>query len=58
MRNDLIEKYPELESILNELAGAISTEQMAELTYQVDVAGRSVDDVAKEFLVNLGLIVE
>lgn len=58
VRNDLIEKYPELESILNELAGAISTEQMAELTYQVDVAGRSVDDVAKEFLVNLGLIVE
>ena len=58
VRNDLIEKYPELESILNELAGAISTEQMAELTYQVDVAGRSVDDVTKEFLVNLGLIVE
>ena len=58
VRNDLIEKYPELESILNELAGAISTEQMAELTYQVDVAGRSVDDVAKEFLVNLGLIAE
>lgn len=58
VRNDLIEKYPELESILNELAGTISTEQMAELTYQVDVAGRSVDDVAKEFLVNLGLIAE
>lgn len=58
VRNDLIEKYPELESILNELAGAISTEQMAELTYQVDVAGRSVDDVAKEFLVNLGVIAE
>lgn len=58
VRNDLIEKYPGLESILNELAGAISTEQMAELTYQVDVAGRSVDDVAKEFLVNLGLIAE
>ena len=47
-----------MRSILNELAGAISTEQMAELTYQVDVAGRSVDDVAKEFLVNLGLIAE
>lgn len=58
VRNDLIEKYPELESILNELAGAISTEQMAELTYQVDVEGRSVDDVAKEFLVNLDLIEE
>ena len=58
VRNDLIEKYPEIESILNELSGAISTEQMAELTYQVDVEGRSVDDVAKEFLVNLDLIEE
>lgn len=58
VRNNLIEKYPELESILNELSGAISTEQMAELTYQVDVEGRSVDDVAKEFLVNLDLIEE
>ena len=56
VRNDTLEKYPELEGILNELGGKISTEQMAELTYQVDVVGRTVDDVAREFLVSIGLL--
>ena len=56
MRQDVLEQHPELEGILNQLAGRIPTEQMAELTYQVDVLGRTVDDVAKEFLVNQGLL--
>ena len=30
---------------------------MADLTYQVDVEGRMVDDVAREFLISLGLLV-
>ena len=41
---------------MNLLAGKIPTEQMAELTYQVDVMGRTVDEVAHEFLVQLGLL--
>ena len=41
---------------MNQLAGRIPTEQMAELTYQVDVLGRTVDDVAREFLVDQGLL--
>ena len=56
VREDVLEKYPELEGILNQLAGEIPTEQMAELTYQVDVLGRTVDDVAREFLVSQGLL--
>ena len=56
VREDVLEKYPELEDILNQLAGKIPTEQMAELTYQVDVAGRTVDDVAREFLISTGLL--
>ncbi len=56
VREDVLEKYPELEGILNQLAGKIPTEQMAELTYQVDVLGRTVDDVAREFLVDQGLL--
>ena len=36
--------------------GNISTEEMAEMTYQVDVMGRTVDDVAQEFLVSKGLL--
>ena len=56
VREDVLEKYPELEGILNQLAGEIPTEQMAELTYQVDVRGRTVDDVAREFLLSQGLL--
>ena len=56
VRDDLLEKSPEVADILNQLAGKIPTEQMAELTYQVDVEGRTVDEVAREFLVSLGLL--
>ena len=60
VRNDTFERFaeeaPQLEEILNLLAGSISTEQMAELTYQVDVVGRTVDEVAHEFLVSLDLL--
>ena len=56
VREDILEQYPELENILEQLTGKISTDQMAELTYQVDVVGRTVDDVAREFLTGLGLL--
>lgn len=62
VRNDTFEKFaetaPELEGVLNQLAGQISNEDMVEMTYQVDVLGRSVDDVAEEFLLMRGLISE
>ena len=56
VRQDLLDQYPEVAEILNLLAGKIPTEQMAELTYQVDVMGRTVDEVAQDFLVQLGLL--
>ena len=56
VRGDLLERYPEVEGILEQLTGNISTEQMTQLTYQVDVEGRTVDEVAHEFLVSLGLL--
>ena len=58
VRGDLLEKYPEVEPILEQLTGRISTEQMTELTYQVDVEGRTVDEVAHDFLVSQGLLAE
>ena len=58
IRQDILEIHPEVEGILNQLAGRISTEMMAELTYQVDVEGRTVDDVAYKFLIQLGLLNE
>lgn len=60
VRNDTFERFketaPQLEDILNELAGQISNDDMVEMTYQVDVEGRSVDEVARAFLVERGLL--
>ena len=60
MREDVFERFadaaPDLEAVLNLLAGQISNDDMVEMTYQVDVMGRTVDDVAREFLVARGLI--
>ena len=56
MRKDTLEKYPELEEILNKLAGQISAEEMSRMNYQVNVDKRSASEVAHEYLVNKGLI--
>ncbi len=62
VREDTFERFadvaPNLEELLNTLAGQISNDDMVEMTYQVDVEGRSVDDVAREFLAEHGLISE
>lgn len=60
VREDVFERFadaaPNLEEVLNLLAGQISNDDMVEMTYQVDVMGRTVDDVAREFLVSRGLL--
>ncbi len=60
VREDVFERYaeeaPNLEEVLNMLSGVFTTEDMVDMTYQVDVEGRSVDDVAREALVSRGLI--
>ena len=58
--DDLFERFaetaPELPEVLALLEGQISNDDMVEMTYQVDVQGRSVDDVAHEFLTARGLL--
>ncbi len=56
IRNATMEKHPELEGLLNELAGLIDDPTMVELNYLVDVEGKSIDSVAKGFLEGKGLI--
>ena len=52
-RNATLEKYPELKTVLNTLAGAIDDKTIQELNYQVDVEKRTVEEVAAEFLKQL-----
>ncbi len=56
VRNDLLEKHPELEEILNKLSGKITEEKMIDLNYQVDEEGKTPEEVAHNFLVEENLI--
>ncbi|HEL2423712.1 TPA: ABC transporter permease/substrate-binding protein [Streptococcus suis] len=51
-----LEQYPELEQALGVLAGKISTEEMTQMNYAVDVEGKSAEQVAKEYLEREGLL--
>ena len=56
MKEALLKKHPELEGILNQLAGKITAEQMSQMNYQVGVEGKSANQVARDFLVKEGVI--
>lgn len=55
-RNEIVDNYPEVSDILDSLVGLVSTEQMSELIRQVDIVGRSTEEVAVEFLQEQGLL--
>ena len=58
VRQEVLDEYADqgLEQVMNLLEGRISNEQMAQMTYQVDVEGRDVNEVARNFLVEQGLL--
>jgi len=56
IRNQTLEKYPEITNILNRLGGNISTKTMQKLNFEVDEKGRKVENVARDFLTSAGLI--
>lgn len=51
IRREVLQKYPELEDVLNQLAGKINDSIMTELNYRVDYLKQSPAKVAKDFLV-------
>ncbi|MGT2829093.1 ABC transporter permease/substrate-binding protein [Streptococcus hillyeri] len=56
LKKELLDKYPELEKVLNRLAGKISESDMSEMNYQVDVKGKPAAEVAHTYLVENGFI--
>ena len=62
VREDLFERYsevaPNLEVVLNKLGGQFTNEIMTDLTYAVDVDGKSEEEVARSFLIEKALISE
>jgi osmoprotectant transport system permease protein len=51
VRNDALQKYPEIETVLNLLSGKINDSIMTELNYEVDYLKQSPENVARNFLV-------
>ena len=58
VRMAALEEYPELEEVLKGLAGQISEEEMLAMNAEVDVDQEVASDVAREFLLEKGLIEE
>lgn len=58
MTTDIYEKYPEIEEIFEPLAELLDSDTMRALNYQVDIEDRNETDVAREFLIENGLIEE
>lgn len=49
VRNDILEKYPEIADILNKVSAELDTETMIALNAKVDIEKQEYEDVAKEF---------
>lgn len=47
---EILEKYPELVTTINQLGGKISTSEIQKMNYQVDNQSQPVEDVVREWL--------
>lgn len=56
IKQDVLDKYPEIEEILNSLNSKLTDEVMQELNWEVDGNKREYSEVAKEYLKNTNLI--
>ncbi|WP_207369237.1 osmoprotectant update ABC transporter permease/substrate-binding subunit OpuFB [Heyndrickxia coagulans] len=56
LRQETVDKYPEIVPALNKLAGKITNTQMQKMNYEVGVKGKKAEDVARAFLVKEGLL--
>jgi osmoprotectant transport system permease protein len=55
VRNEVLEKYPELAPVLNMLAGRINDSIMTDLNFRVEYLNQSPEKCARDFLVAQGL---
>ncbi|CDZ99725.1 Glycine betaine/carnitine/choline transport system permease protein OpuCB [Metalysinibacillus saudimassiliensis] len=56
LRQETLEQYPELEDILQQLAGKVTDEEMRKMNYAVNVDDANPRDVARDFLQQQGLL--
>lgn len=58
MTTDIHEEYPEIEEIFEPLEEVLDSETLSELNYQVDIDKKNEEEVARNFLIDQGLIDE
>lgn len=56
VRQELLDSNPEVRDVLNSLASSLDDARMTELNYQADEEGKEIEDLAREFLIEEGLI--
>ncbi|MHA6259882.1 glycine betaine ABC transporter substrate-binding protein [Sporosarcina sp. CAU 1771] len=56
VRQETLKKFPDLEKTLNSLAGKITEEDMLKMNARVDLDKDKPEDVARDFLIEKGLI--
>ncbi|HIH72094.1 MAG TPA: glycine/betaine ABC transporter substrate-binding protein, partial [Thermococcaceae archaeon] len=55
-KKEFADKYPEVVEVLKKLEGLIDTDTMRELNYQYDVEKKDAREIAREFLIEKGLL--
>ena len=58
IRAQVLEQYPEIKFILNEIGASLDTATMTRLNYRVNVKGEKPEAVAKSWLAGVGLIIK
>ncbi len=58
VRNEVLETYPDLESVLMKMDGICNEMEMAHMNYLVEVEGQDENKVAREFLIEKGVLEE
>ena len=56
IRGEVIEEHPEIGALMEELAAVLSDEVMRELNYRADGLNQAPEKVARDFLLEVGLI--
>ncbi|NGP44019.1 ABC transporter permease/substrate-binding protein [Bacillaceae bacterium SIJ1] len=58
LRQETVDRYPEVAESLNKLGGQITDEEMQSMNYRVEVEGESAEGVAREYLLEAQLLKE
>ena len=58
LNRELFNRYPDVKKVLNRLTGRISNVEMQKMNFEVDENNRQPEDVARDFLINQGLVGE